>query len=219
MSFAREAWVHALPPALLAVAAVAFGWWLAGALLALLAFALLLFFRIPGVRSDADESVVLSAADGRVMRVEPAQDPEIDADELTRVVTFLSVFDVHVQRAPITGRTVSSRYTRGRKVAAFRPDAGDVNEQRLTVLESPSGVRVGVRQIAGLVARRVVCYLAPGRPARRGELMGLIRFGSRVDVLVPAGYTVLVSPGNRVRGGVTPLARPATLSSREGETT
>lgn len=208
--------MHALPPALLAAAAAPFGWWLASALLVLLAFGLLLFFRIPAARSDADESVVLSAANGRVMRVEPALDLEIGTGDLTRIVTFLSVFDVHVQRAPISGRTVSSRYTPGRKVAAFRPDAGDVNEQRLTVLETPSGTRVGVRQIAGLVARRVVCYLEPGRPARRGELMGLIRFGSRVDVLVPAGYAVLVSAGDRVRGGVTPLARPATLPAREG---
>lgn len=217
MRFAREAWIHVLPTALLAAATALFGWWLAAALLLALAVGLLLFFRIPRARSDAPADVVLSAASGRVTRVEPADDSDVAAGALTRIVTFLSVFDVHVQRAPVDGRTVASRYTRGRKVAAFRAAAGRINERRLTVLETPAGIRVGIRQIAGLVARRVVGYLEPGSAARRGELMGLIRFGSRVDVLVPATYTVLVAPGDRVRCGVTPLAQPPTSTARRGE--
>lgn len=217
MRFAREAWIHVLPTALLAAATAVFGWWLAAALLLALAVGLLLFFRIPRARSDTPADVVLSAASGRVTRVEPADDSDVAAGDLTRIVTFLSVFDVHVQRAPVDGRTVASRYTRGRKVAAFRADAGRINEQRLTVLETPAGIRVGIRQIAGLVARRVVGYLEPGSVARRGELMGLIRFGSRVDVIVPATYTVLVAPGDRVRCGVTPLAQPPTSTARRGE--
>lgn len=217
MRFAREAWVHVLPVALLAAAATLIDWWLAAALLLALAVGLLLFFRIPHAHSDAAAGVVLSAASGRVMRVEPADDAEVAAGDLTRIVTFLSIFDVHVQRAPVGGRAVATRYTRGRKVAAFRDDAGRVNEQRLTVLETPDGIRIGVRQIAGLVARRVVGYLEPGSVTRRGDLMGLIRFGSRVDVIVPADYTVLVTSGNRVHCGVTPLARPPARSGRRGE--
>lgn len=207
MRFAREGWQHALPPAALAAVAGAASWWWAATLFAALALGLLLFFRIPSTHSTASDDTVLSAADGRVLRVEPAREPEVAEGDLTRIVTFLSIFDVHVQRAPVAGCTKSSRYARGRKVAAFRSDAGSVNEQQLSVLASADGSTVGVLQVAGLVARRVVCHLRPGQEVQRGELIGLIRFGSRVDVLVPASYAVLVQPGDRVRGGVTPIAR------------
>jgi phosphatidylserine decarboxylase len=114
-----------------------------------------------------------------------------------------------VQKTPVEGRVIASELTRGRKVAAFRHDAGDLNEKHLTVFERAGGERVGVRQIAGLVARRVVCYLEPGRQVARGDPLGIIKFGSRVDVLVPEQYEILVSKGDRVRTAATPIARPA----------
>jgi phosphatidylserine decarboxylase len=126
------------------------------------------------------------------------------------VVTFLSVFDVHVQKTPAAGEVVASRHTRGKKLAAFRHEAGEVNEQHLTVIETPAGGRVGVRQIAGLLARRVVCHLREGQGVARAQPMGLIKFGSRVDVLVPeASHRVTVERGDRVKNGLTVIALPA----------
>jgi phosphatidylserine decarboxylase len=208
MGFAREAWPFVLPPALAAIVLFALGWPIWGAVAAVLAILLLLFFRDPVSRFEGDDDVVLAPAWGKVLRVEPADDPAVSAEPLQRVVTFLSVFDVHLQRAPITGRIVRTETKTGRRVAAFRHDAGDVNEGRLTVLEDERGDRVGVRQIVGLLARRIVCYFRPGQSVRRGETLGLIKFGSRVDLLVPRRYEILVGPGARVRGGSTPVARP-----------
>jgi phosphatidylserine decarboxylase len=153
--------------------------------------------------------VVLAPAWGKVLRVEEARDPAVSPEPLHRIVTFLSVFDVHLQRAPISGKVVLSAEEPGRRVAAFRHDAGDVNAGRLTVLEDSDGDRVGVRQIVGLLARRIVCYFRPGQCVDRGQTLGLIKFGSRVDLLVPRTYEVLTQPGARLRGGTTPVARPS----------
>jgi phosphatidylserine decarboxylase len=213
MGFAREAWPFVLPPAAAAVALFALGWPVAAVVAALIAMLLLLFFRDPVSRYDGPEDVVLAPAWGKVLRVEPAADAAVSEEPLQRIVTFLSVFDVHLQRAPISGRIVDSKETAGRRVAAFRHDAGEVNAGRLTVLEDERGLRVGVRQIVGLLARRIVFHLAPGQRVRRGDTLGLIKFGSRVDLLVPRRYDVLVRPGERVRGGSTPMARPAAAPS------
>jgi phosphatidylserine decarboxylase len=186
----------------------AIGMPISGAIAAVLAASLLLFFRDPASRFDGDDDVVVAPAWGKVLRVEPAEDPVVSPEPLQRIVTFLSVFDVHLQRAPISGRVVRCETTAGRRVAAFRHDAGDVNEGRLTVLEDDDGDRVGVRQIVGLLARRIVCYLRPGDCVERGQTLGLIKFGSRVDLLVPRRYEILVRPGARLRGGSTAVARP-----------
>jgi phosphatidylserine decarboxylase len=112
---------------------------------------------------------------------------------------------------------IASRYTRGRKVAAFRRDAGEVNEQHLTVIETPDGRRVAVRQIAGLLARRVVCSVREGQEVERAQPMGLIKFGSRVDVLVPEdAYRVAVAKGDRVKNGLTVIALPAAAEGATG---
>jgi phosphatidylserine decarboxylase len=208
VTFAKESWPFVLPPLAAAVLLAVFGYpWAAAAALAL-ALGVLLFFRNPRRRYDGPADAVLAAADGRVLRVETVADEEVGEGTYHRVVTFLSVFDVHVQRSPVGGETVVSRRRSGRKVAAFRAQAGVVNEQHLSVFRLPDGGRVGVRQIAGLVARRVVCYLEAGQAVERGEVMGLIKFGSRVDLLVPAGYRLLVAPGDRLRTGATAVALP-----------
>jgi phosphatidylserine decarboxylase len=210
MGFAREAWPFVLPPAAAAGVLFALGWPVAGALLAVIAVLLLLFFRDPHARFDGgvdSRDIVLAPAWGKVLRVEPAEDPTVSPEPLQRIVIFLSVFDVHLQRAPISGRIVHSMANSGKRVAAFRHDAGDVNAGRLTVLEGDSGERVGVRQIVGLLARRIVCYFEPGQRVEQGQTLGLIKFGSRVDLLVPRRYEVLVAAGARLRGGVTPAAR------------
>jgi phosphatidylserine decarboxylase len=206
LRFAREGWPFVVPFPLLALLllwAGRPGW---AALTGALGAGVLLFFRDPPRRFHGDAGVVLAPADGLVTGVDTVEDAEVGSGRFHRVVTFLSVFDVHVQRVPTSGEIVLSQLRRGRKVAAFRRDAAAVNEQHLTVLRRPGGDLVAVRQIAGLLARRVVCYLAAGRPVERGEHLGLIKFGSRVDLLVPASYRVLVNKGDRVRNGATPMA-------------
>lgn len=216
MRFAPEAWPFVLPFAALGLLLLALalpGWAVAAFAAALL---LLLFFRDPRRRFEGGAEAVLSAADGLVTRVDAVEAPDVGAGRFLRVVTFLSVFDVHVQKTPAAGEVVASRHTPGRKLAAFRKEAGDVNEQHLTVLEAPDGSRVGVRQIAGLLARRVVCKLREGQAVERAQPMGLIKFGSRVDVLVPeAGYRVCVARGDRVKNGLTVIALPKGLPSEE----
>ncbi len=206
MTFAREAWPFVLPVWICAgiVALLDLLPW--GAAIAVVGFLLLLFFRVPRRRVTAGEQVVLAPADGLVTKVDRIEDPSVAEGELLRIATFLSVFDVHVQRAPVSGEVVQVSSRPGRKIAAFKEDADRVNESRLTVLERPNGDRVGVRQIAGLVARRVVGYLEKGQKVERGELMGLIKFGSRVDLFLPPSYRIKIQRGDRVHGGLTEVA-------------
>jgi phosphatidylserine decarboxylase len=213
MKFAREGWVFVLPFWLLGGVLLLLGHpgWGAGLLVA--GLAVLLFFRDPLRAYQGTSGIVVAPADGLVTRIDRLEDPEIGPGAYHRIVTFLSVFDVHVQRTPCEGEVVASRYAVGRKVAAFREDAGEVNEKHLTVLRRASGDLVGVRQIAGLLARRVVCYLKEGQRVERGQSMGLIKFGSRVDLLVPASYRLLVAKGDRLKNGATAVAQPE--SARE----
>lgn len=207
MTFAKESWPFVLPFVLIAAILFFTGhprWGTAALIVGLL---VLLFFRDPTRRYAGETAILLAPADGLVTRVDTIEDPEIGPGRYHRIVTFLSVFDVHVQRTPTAGEVVASRYTRGRKVAAFREDAGDVNEKHLTVIRAENGDLVGVRQIAGLLARRVVCYLEQGDRVERAKLMGLIKFGSRVDLLVPESYQVLVKKGDRLRNGESPVAQ------------
>ena len=208
MTFAKEAWPFVLPFVVIAVLLFLFRHPGYGTAALVVGLVTLLFFRIPTRRYAGDTELVVSPADGVITRVDLIEDPELGPGRVHRIVTFLSVFNIHVQRAPATGDVTLSRYAAGRKVAAFREDAGDVNEKHLTVIRRANGDLVGMRQIAGLLARRVVCYLKEGDRVKRGELMGVIKFGSRVDVLVPEGYQVLVKKGDRVRDGLTPLAAP-----------
>jgi phosphatidylserine decarboxylase len=207
MSFAKEAWAFVLP--LVAIAAALFWFERRVAAIAVLvvSFLVLLFFRDPRRHYDGPEGVVLAAADGLVTAVDEVVDPEIGPGPYRRVVTFLSVFDVHVQRSPVAGEVVFSALLRGQKLAAYRADVGDKNERYTNVFQRPNGDRIGVRQLAGLIARRVVSYLGKGDRVERGALMGVIKFGSRVDLYVPASYEILVRKGDRVRVGETAMAK------------
>jgi phosphatidylserine decarboxylase len=208
MRFAKEAWPFVLP--FLLASGVLFalrrpGW---GAGLCAVGLLVLLFFRDPARRFDGPPGVVVAPADGHVTEISVVEDAEIGPGRFRRVVTFLNVFDVHVQRCPVDGRVVHSRLRRGLKLAAFRPDVGDKNEGHTNVFALAGGARVGVRQLAGLIARRVVSYVGEGESRRRGDLLGVIKFGSRVDLFVPETYRVLVAVGQRVRNGETAMAEP-----------
>ncbi len=212
MRLAREAWPFILPGLGAALILFALGRPIGGAVCGALAVAIALFFRDPARHFDGPEDVLLAPADGKILAVEEVEADFAGGERRQRIVTFLSVFDVHVQRSPTSGDVVGWKLTRGAKVAAFRGNAGEVNERYLTVIRTPAEELVGVVQIAGLVARRVVGYLSEGDRIGRGEHLGLIKFGSRVDLYVPPGYIIEVRPGDRVVAGETAMARPGNES-------
>ncbi|OLT09338.1 phosphatidylserine decarboxylase [Pseudonocardia sp. CNS-139] len=167
------------------------------------------FFRNPRRVRPPLTGVVLSAADGTVATVSDVPPPaELDLPRAPapRVSVFLSVLDVHVQRIPVDGRVLDVAYRPGAFLSADLDKASEENERNALLLETADGVRIGVVQIAGLIARRIVCDVAPGAEVAAGETYGLIRFGSRVDVYLPAGSRVTVAPGQRTIGGETVLA-------------
>ncbi len=208
MTFAKEAWPFVAPFLLGAVVLFVASLLLWGAIALALGLLVLLFFRDPRRRPPDDGELVLAPADGRVTEIATVEDGEIGTGRFHRVVTFLSVFDVHVQRCPVSGEVIHSRLRRGLKLAAFRAEVGEKNEGHTNVFLRPNGDRVGVRQLAGLLARRVVSYVRAGERYQRGERLGVIKFGSRVDLFVPEHYSLLVRVGDRVKNGCTPLARP-----------
>jgi phosphatidylserine decarboxylase len=184
---------------LLAATALAFGlrfYWVAILVLLLAAF-VAFFFRNPRREVPSDPRVIVSPADGRVVKVERV-------GNVTRLSIFLSIFNVHVNRSPIAGRIEAIDYRRGKFKAAFN-HAASVENERNVIMVSQGNLKLVFTQIAGLIARRIVCWKKVGDTVGKGELIGLIRFGSRVDVLFPAGTDVTVERGARVRGGSTPI--------------
>ena len=167
------------------------------------------FFRAPRRVPPPLTGVVLAAADGTVAtvgEVAPPAELGLPAVPVPRVSVFLSVLDVHVQRVPVEGRVVAVEYRPGAFLSADLDKASEDNERNAVLIETASGDRVGVVQIAGLLARRIVCDIAVGNEVAAGETYGLIRFGSRVDVYLPPGARVTVAPGQRTIGGETVLA-------------
>jgi len=167
------------------------------------------FFRAPRRTPPPRTGVVLAAADGTVATVSDVAPPAelgLPPGPVPRVSVFLSVLDVHVQRVPVDGRVVAVEHRPGVFLSADLDKASEDNERNAVLLETAGGHRIGVVQIAGLLARRIVCDLAPGAEVAAGETYGLIRFGSRVDVYLPPGSPVEVAPGQRTIGGETVLA-------------
>jgi phosphatidylserine decarboxylase len=175
-----------------------------GMLLATLGSIILYFFRDPERTPPADESLIVSPADGTVVALENAQQEFIG--NAMRVSIFLSLFDVHVNRAPFTGRVRWIRYETGQFGHAGKAAASELNERNTLAIER-DGVKIVVRQIAGLVARRIVCWAQPEQTVTRGERFGLIKFGSRVDVFMPSDVKILVRLGEHVKGGESAIAQ------------
>ena len=164
------------------------------------------FFRDPERQIPQDPRLVVAPADGKVMSVGPVEGEDFMGGTATRVTIFLNIFDVHVQRAPLGGRVAHYAYRPGRFVAAWREEASRENERASLGIDTGAGPLL-VRQIAGLVARRIATYPGNGDTVVRGDRIGLIRFGSRVDLLLPLDWPVTVNSGDMVRGGETPVAR------------
>lgn len=179
------------------------------------------FFRDPPRVTPLGEGLVVSPADGTVQMVTEAVPPEeleLGGGALPRISIFLNIFDVHINRVPVDGRVVTQAYRPGTFVNAALDKASEDNERLAVCLETAAGQRLGLVQIAGLVARRIVCRLEDGQNVRAGERYGLIRFGSRVDVYLPAGVATLVVVGQRAVGGETVLADLGSRGpSRAGE--
>lgn len=163
----------------------------------LLAVFFLWFFRDPQREVPVGDGLIVSPGDGKV---EEAEWIETTAGSRFRVSIFLSVFDVHVNRVPISGKVTLMEYREGQFLNAMSPESAILNEQTLVVIED-GDYSVSFKQIAGLLARRIVCNLQTGDVVQRGQRMGMIKFGSRVDVLMPADVELRVKPGDRVQGG------------------
>ena len=195
----REGIPFVLVPVLIAAAFGWLQWWPLVVLFAAVALFMMYFFRDPHRVVPTGEGLIVSAADGRVTR--------IDITDTTKLVSvFLSPLDVHINRAPITGTINDITYTRGRKIPATSDEASLVNERNSLVIEGPD-VTVTCTQIAGILARRIVCWPKSGDNLERGQKFGLIKFSSRTDILMPASVELAVKVGDRVKGGETVIAR------------
>jgi len=167
------------------------------------------FFRDPDRYTPVRDGLVISPADGVILTVGPAAPPAelgmSDAPQ-TRISVFMSIFDVHINRAPVDGTVVKTAYRPGRFISAQTDKSSDDNERHSTLIATADGLNIAVVQIAGLVARRICCWISEGSTLRTGERFGIIRFGSRVDVYLPQGITPLVAPGQRSIAGETVFA-------------
>lgn len=204
MIIAREGIWYVVVPLAMAIVMVALGLWPVaiafGAIAAFMAF----FFRDPNRVSPTDPNVVVAPADGRVTRVKKIED---DAERSATLVSiFLSPLDVHINRAPIAGQITNVSYTKGKFLVAMDERASLVNEQNALTIEGEK-ITVVCKQIAGILARRIICWKSAGERVALGERFGLIKFSSRTDVLMPERVEVLVTEGARVQGGTTIIGR------------
>lgn len=199
----KDGYKFVLPLLFAGMGAVAGGWKVTGVVLLALCAATAFFFRDPERIPPTDPGVVVSPADGRVMEV---TEEVVEGRAGRRVSIFLSILDVHVNRSPMAGRIRKVEYRPGRFYNAMRSRASVDNEQNVIHLQTDRG-EIVFRQIAGAIARRVVCWKSPGDEVKLGERIGLIRFGSRMDVWLPQDAEILARPGQHVAGGVSVLAR------------
>ena len=213
LPFAPEGYPFVLVPATAGIVAWFFGAPALAALCWLVMLACVAFFRDPARRSASPPDVVLAPADGKVLSVGGAPQTMAGRGLPQQISIFMSPANVHVNRAPISGTVREAHCTPGAKLPAFRDKASELNEHSVVVIEGKAG-KVGYKQIAGAVARRVVCDLAEGEKVERGQRVGLIKFGSRVDVFLPAAAVIAVTAADRTRAGATILARLPIEESR-----
>jgi phosphatidylserine decarboxylase len=207
----KEGYYFGLPPLVLSGVAFLAHWIVAAILLLCLAAFVFYFFRDPERVIPSDPGAVVSPADGRIVVV---TDEEHVGRPGKRISIFLAIWNVHVNRSPAAGTILKMEYRPGKFLAAMMARASTENEQNVISLSTASGEMV-FKQIAGLIARRVVCWKKAGDTVQRGERIGLVRFGSRVDLWVPREAAILVAFGDNVKGGSTVLARwPVPAGSR-----
>lgn len=201
---AREGLPYILIPLLLAIILLVVGYWPVSIVFFALAGFMAYFFRDPQRASPSESGVIVSPADGKVTRI-TALAPD-DEDSPLVVSIFLSPLDVHINRAPIAGTITNVTYTQGKFLMATREAASLVNEQNALTIRGED-LTVVCKQIAGVLARRIICWKRPGDQLALGERFGLIKFSSRTDLILPSNVEVQVREGMRVRGGVTVIGR------------
>jgi len=189
-------------------------WWQNMVLAASLAIygVIVAFFRVPSRKPEAlysapQPNVITAPAHGKIVAIERVHEPHFLRRECVRVSIYLSLFDMHMSTAPVTGRVIRSRYEPGQYLLAFHPKASELNERHSILIETPEGAQVLVRLIAGTIARRICTDLIEGQFIAQGDELGFIKFGSRVDVFLPPEWPILVQVGERVLPDVSPIAR------------
>jgi phosphatidylserine decarboxylase len=177
-----------------------------------LLFLVLQFFRNPDRNVVENEYVVLSPADGKVVTIEETDEPEYFKDKRLQVSIFMSVWDVHANRWPIAGKVTYFKHHQGKYLMAAHPKSSTLNERTTIAVRTEKGYEIMFRQIAGIMARRIVAPLQEGDTAKQGQQFGFIKFGSRVDLFFPLGTKVRVQVGDKVKGGLDVIADVAKIS-------
>ncbi len=205
ISFILFAWLLALGAILLGATRHSLGWYAAAVPLLIIASWVVYFFRDPERTGERGDALVVAPADGLIVMITDVDEPSFISGKATRISIFMNVFNVHVNRYPVNGTVRFLKYNKGKFLHAAHEKASLDNEQMSVGIESGSR-RILVRQIAGLVARRIVNYARTGDVAKQGVRMGIIRFGSRVDVFIPPASDLRVKVGERTVAGTTVLA-------------
>ena len=202
---AREGWLHIAIAFTAAIGATEFLGWLWAIPFWVIALFVLQFFRDPPREVPADRNAILAPADGRIVAVEKTQDPYLDREAL-RISVFMNVFNVHSNRSPVDGEVRNKWYFPGKFINADLPKASLENERNALWIKTDQGADVTCVQVAGLIAKRILCHVSPGDHLARGQRFGFIRFGSRVDVYLPLNTKVNVNIGDKVSATLTVLA-------------
>ena len=207
MRIAKEGYPLIFTAVILTLLTFMVGWMPLGVVLGLIGIAIAAFFRDPERQAPMGEDLVVSPADGKVVSIARVKGEPPLLDGAWRVSIFLSPLDVHINRTPVEGKIAKVTYQRGKFLAAYKEEASQRNEQNALSIVDSKGRTLGVVQIAGVLARRIICHAKPGDQLGRGERFGMIMFGSRTDTYLPEGCQVEVTEGQRVKGGESVLAR------------
>lgn len=203
---AKEGYPFIAPAFVMAVLSLPWPFYVSGFFILLFVF-VTQFFRDPEREVPEEGDAVVSPADGRVIKVEVLRDDRFLKEEVLRICVFMNVFNVHVNRSPYDGTVEDIIYNEGKFFPADKDKASLENEQNALIIKIPTGERIAFNQIAGLVARRIVCNVKPGSELRKGERFGMIRFGSRVDIYMPKETVPAVKVGDKVSAGSSIIAR------------
>ncbi|MGD0626450.1 MAG: phosphatidylserine decarboxylase family protein [Thermodesulfobacteriota bacterium] len=201
----REGMVFILPLASITLILWSLRFTVPAGFFSLITLFVIYFFRDPERLIPPEEKAILSPADGKVIRVEPCREERFLKGSVIKISVFMSLFSVHVNRIPLTGTIAHSSYFPGKFFSADLDKASSANEQNALLIETAEGVRILTVQIAGLIARRIVCWVGKGDRVVRGQRFGLIRFGSRLDIYLPQETRVQAQPGQKAYGGQTIL--------------
>lgn len=203
---AREAWPFTVPPILVMLWCLVFGMYGWAILLALAVVYVLYFFRNPDRLTPAGERLVIAPADGKIVAAGVVPHPDFEDGQALRIAIFMSLFDCHINWAPYNMQVDTADHFCGKFLNAMESKSCEENERKVLTGRAPGDVPIVVKLVAGLVARRIVCPIAAGDQLERGDKIGLIRFGSRVETLLPANALLHVQVGEKVRGGESVLA-------------